>query len=109
MRTLKFIVSGRTLIQDPSCDFTGLFPSENEKLAAEFQFSNEWEDTIKVVAFYSVLGAEYPPQVLDEGNKCIFPTEAVMRPVFRMQLLGEVSGAVIQTNVLSIYQKGGKK
>ena len=109
MRTLKFIVDGRNLIQDPSCDFTGLFPSESEKLTAEFQFSNEWGNALKVSAFYSVLGAEYPPQVLDEEDRCVIPREASMRPVFRMQILGEIGGSIVQTNVLSIYQKGGKK
>ena len=108
MRTLKFIVNGQNLIQDPSCDFTGLFPSEKQELVAEFSFSDEWESGIKVVAFYSVLGKEYPPQVLNEENHCVIPREALIRPVFRMQILGELGGTIIQTNILSIYQKGGK-
>lgn len=109
MRTLKFIVEGRNLVQDPSCDFTGLFPSENQELEAEFAFSNEWKSAIKVVAFYSILGKEYPPQVLNDENHCVIPKEALISPVFRMQILGELGGTIVQTDILSIYQRGGKR
>jgi hypothetical protein len=63
MQTLKFIVDGQTIKPDPECDFSGLVPS----MQAEFTFSKEWESTPKVVAFYSRLGNEYPPQSLKDG------------------------------------------
>ena len=107
MRTLKFVVNGRTLEQDPTCDFSGLFPSADQHIEAEFSFSGEWKHAVKVVAFYSILGEEYPPQVINEENRCVIPPEALIRPVFRMQVLGNLGGTVTSTSTLSIYQKGG--
>lgn len=70
MRTLKFIVEGPVLKPDPECDFSGLVPG----LQAEFTLSKEWTSVPKVVAFYSRLGDEYPPQVLKDGKTCTIPT-----------------------------------
>ena len=42
MRTLRFIVDNEIIKQDPSCDFTGLFPGKNPNIKAEFVFSDEW-------------------------------------------------------------------
>ena len=39
MRTLKFIVEGQIIKQDPSCDFTNLVPGTEGYLRAEFSFS----------------------------------------------------------------------
>lgn len=106
MRTLRFIVHNNTIVEDPSCDFTGLFPTPNQEIQAEFIFSNEWTDRVKVAAFYSVLGTEYPPQIIDE-NRCMIPPEALISPVFRIQILGNRYGLTTSTNTLTIYQRGG--
>ena len=108
MRILKFIVDGKSLTQDPTCDFSGLFPATNQQVKAEFSFSDEWESAMKVAAFYSVLGKEYSPQVINEEKCCVIPQEALKLPVFRMQVLGNFGGTLSATNILSIYQKGGK-
>lgn len=106
MRTLRFIVTANTIVQDPSCDFTGLFPDPNQSLAAEFIFSPEWENRIKVAAFYSVLDTEYPPQIIDE-NRCMIPPAALNSPAFRIQVLGSYYGLPFETNKLTVYQRGG--
>ena len=51
MRTLKFIVEGQIIRPDPSCDFSGLVPGSEGYLRAEFSFSKDWVNTIKVVSF----------------------------------------------------------
>lgn len=108
MRVLKFIVTGKTLEQDPSCDFSGLFPGREDRIKAVFSFSKEWDRAIKVAAFVSVMGTEYTPQVLDDENSCFIPVEALARPVFKMQVLGKRSKTKLETNTLNVYQKGGK-
>ena len=104
MRSLQFIVEGLTIKPDPRCDFSGLVPGTAGYLKAEFSFSKEWTSTPKVVAFYSRLGNEYPPQALKDGRTCLIPAEALQTRVFKVQVLGQ-NGLV--TNKLEIDQKGG--
>ena len=106
MRTLRFIVTANTIVEDPSCDFTGLFPAHDQFIAAEFVFSPEWDNRIKVAAFYSVLDTEYPPRIID-GNRCMIPPEALNSPAFRIQVLGSYYGLAFETNKLTVYQRGG--
>ncbi len=110
MRTLKFIVNQDTITPDPSCSFDGLFPAPNQEIQAEFRFSPDWTGTNipKVAAFYSMLGTEYPPQIVDEENHCMIPPEALTLPTFKLQVLGNFRGKIVTTNTLTVYQKGGK-
>lgn len=107
MRTLNFIVDASSIIPDPSCNFDGLFPGKNEQVRAHFTFSPEWTYSAKVAAFYSMLGKEYPPQVIDKEGSCMIPVEALNLPTFKLQVLGTIRGKIISTNTLTIYQKGG--
>ena len=109
MRTLKFIVNGQTLAQDPSCDFSGLFPGKKDDIQAEFAFSSEWKNRVKVVAFWSMLDKEYPPRVLNSENVCEIPEEVLKRPSFKVQILGKQRGGTFNTNKITIYQRGGVK
>lgn len=108
MRTLKFIVDGKSITKDPSCDFTGLFPENNPELRAEFIFSPEWKSRVKVVAFYSILGKEFPPQVINEEKHCQIPAEALKLPAFCMQILAIDGSSIVSSDPITIYQKGGK-
>lgn len=108
MRTLKFIVDDQIIKQDPSCDFSGLVPGTERYLQAEFSFSSEWNGFTKVAAFYSVLGKEYPPQVLIDGKSCIIPAEALERRVFKIRVIGKKGESKIQTNKVEVRQKGGE-
>lgn len=109
MRTLRFIVDGETIVKDPSCDFSGLFPGTNPDIRAEFVFSPEWESRVKVVAFWSILGKEYEPQLVNEQNLCKIPEEALEKPAFKVQILGKHRGRNFQTNTTIVYQRGGTK
>lgn len=108
MRILTFIVNGKTIEQDPACDFTGLFPGKNDDISAEFIFSPEWDNMSKVVAFWSVMGNEYPPKLLDEYDACDIPVAALQLPVFKLQVLGKHRGNTLTTDCFTIYQRGGK-
>ena len=108
MRTLSFIVDHETLTPDPSCSFDGLFPAPNQQIRAKFTFSADWANVSKVAAFYSMLGTEYPPQIIDEENHCMIPPEALTLPTFKLQVLGNFRGKIVTTNTLTVYQKGGK-
>ena len=106
MRTLRFIVDGETIVKDPSCDFTGLFPKANSEIRAEFVFSPEWNSRVKVAAYWSMLDKEYSPQVLEDDNTCLIPTEALARPAFKVQILGKHRGRVFKTNSVIVHQRG---
>lgn len=108
MRTLKFIVEGQTIMPDPSCDFSGLFPGKNKSIQAEFSFTPEWATRVKVAAFWSMMGAEFPPQKIEENSTCMIPVEALNKPAFKIQVLGKYRGVITPTNSLTVYQKGGK-
>ena len=108
MRTLRFIVDGETIKEDPSCDFSGLFPGRNPDIRAEFSFSPEWNDRVKVAAFWSVLNAEYEPQEIIDDS-CAIPSEALLRPIFKIQILGKKRKRVFNTNKLTIRQSGDRR
>ena len=113
MRILRFLVNGKAIKQDPSCDFTGLFPGRNPNVKAEFVFSNEWENTVKVAAFWSMLDSEYEPQLL-EDDCCIIPEEALSRASFKIQVFGKkrmpaYNSTMLSTNKLTVRQTGGKR
>ena len=109
MRTLRFLVDGETIKQDPTCDFSGLFLNKDSGVCAEFIFSSEWDDKIKVAAFWSTLEKEYEPQPLDSKNICVIPKEALGRASFKIQVLGVRGSDRLTTNKLVILQTGGRR
>ena len=108
MRTLRFIVDGQTVKQDPTCDFSGLFLNKDSGVCAEFIFSSEWNDKIKVAAFWSMLDREYEPQALD-NNTCIIPVEAFSKASFKIHVLGVGGHERFTTNKLVVLQTGGRR
>lgn len=108
MRTLKFIVNGQSIIQDPDCDFSNLVPGTTGYLRAQFKFSNEWAGTDKVAGFYSVLGREFEPQVINPLNTCDIPVEALKGEKFKIQVFG-LKGAdfKLTTDKVTVCQNGG--
>lgn len=108
MRTLKFIVHDQIVERDPECDFSGLVPGTDGYLQASFSFSPEWNGRVKVAAFYSLLGKEYPPQILEDGRTCVIPAEALKRRIFKIQVVGQNASNRLTTNRLEICQDGGK-
>lgn len=104
MQTLYFRVIGRHIELDQKSSLNTLIPGSKEPIMATFSFSNEWRNTTKVVAFYSRMGHEYPPQLLKDGQTCIIPSEVLEKRFFKLKVIGQ-SG--LTTNKLTIDQKGG--
>lgn len=109
MRTLKFIVNGQTIRSDPNCDFTGLVPGSEGYLKIEFAFSSEWSKFTKVVTFWSSLGKEMAPQILEDGKTCMVPNEILSRRIFGIQVIGKKDDFKLVTNKIFVHQEGGKQ
>lgn len=108
MRTLKFIVEGQILKQDPKCNFANLVPGSENYLQIEVSFCREWSDRVKVAGFYSVMGEEFPPQRLSDKNTCMIPAEACQKRNFKIEIVGmKADGSKIRTNKVTICQDGG--
>ena len=108
MRTLKFNVNKQIIERDSKCNFDNLVPGTEGYLQANFSFTPEWNDYVKVAAFWSMLGKEYEPQALDNYNNCMIPTEALKRRSFKVQIIGRrPDGAQLKTNKIPVTQNGG--
>lgn len=107
MRTLKFIVDGQLIKQDPSCDFTGLVPGTEGYLRAEFSFSKEWIGSTKTVMFHSTMGKACPPQLLKDGKTCVIPSEVLRKRVFKISIIGKKANTTLTTNKVEVNQDGG--
>lgn len=107
MRPLRFIVENQIIRQDPDCDFSNLVPGSEGCLLAEFSFSQEWNDCVKVAGFYSSLGKEYEPQVLMDGKTCVIPAEALKKRVFKIKVIGKNNLIKLSTNKVTVHQNGG--
>lgn len=106
MRTLKFVVDGQDISLDPNCDFSGLVPGTEGYLEAKFGFSSEWNGCTKVAAFFSSLGREFTPQVIN-GTACMIPPEALEKSIFKVQVIGKKTDYTIRTNRVIVRQRGG--
>lgn len=108
IRILKFIVDGQIIKQNPNCDFTGLVPGTDGYLAAEFSFSPEWNGAIKVAEFWRGV-KECPPQLLEDGETCMIPAEALKGKKFALRIIGKSKDAPrIATGKIKVRQDGGR-
>lgn len=109
MRILRFIVNEQIIEKDPNCNFEGLVPGSSSRIKAVFSFSPDWNSSVKVASFRSMLGKEYPPQPLKDGYSCIIPPEALARRAFKVQIIGSIKGVgMVSTNKITVEQNGGK-
>ena len=108
MRTLKFIVEDQIIKQDPNCDFSGLVPGSEGYLRAEFALSSEWrEASAIVVSFWSDMGREYQPKVLNDDLTCTIPAEALEKRIFKIRLMGITKDDKrLSTNKVTVEQNG---
>lgn len=109
MRTLRFIVDSQKIKQDPKCDFSGLIPGSQGYLQASFSFSKEWESCVKVAAFFSNLGVEYTPQAINYSNTCMIPAEALKKSIFKVKVIGQRGEYKIETDKVTVHQRGGNE
>lgn len=110
MRTLRFIVEGQIVRQDPNCDFSGLVPGSEGFVQLAFIFSPEWRDCVKVASFWSNMGKEYPPQLIKHDGTCEIPAEALKRKIFKIKVIGKgPDNKTLTTNKVTVSQNGGKR
>lgn len=89
MRTLRFIVEGQIVRRDSECNFDDIIMGTERYLKAEFSFSPEWRNFVKVAGFLTSGREECPPQLLKDGKTCIIPTEALKSPAFSIFIVGK--------------------
>ena len=106
MRYLNFIIDGQIIKKDPDCDFSNIVPGTTGYLIARFTFSEEWDNTVKVAAFWRN-GHECPPQILKDGHSCVIPSEALTSRRFTISVLGKNEKIKLTTNKVEVVQNGG--
>lgn len=102
MRTLDFIVEAQTLAQSPDCDFDDIVAGSVGYLRANFKFSSEWQETIKIARFYR---GEKEHAALLVNNACDIPPEVLTGATFRVQVLGTKGPFTIETNRVLVRQE----
>lgn len=107
MKTLKFNVTGQFITLDPSCSEEDLIPGTNGYMQAKFEFSSDWDNCLKVVAFYSNLGREFTPQLLKADNVCDIPSEVLKRSIFKLKVFGKNPNYELCTDKFTVCQRGG--
>lgn len=107
MRTLRFKVSGQELIRAPGCDFGNIIAGTSGYLLAAFEFGQDWDDTIRVAAFYPYLQSQEVGRLIKDGT-CIVPDEITAYDTFKIGVVGQrENGQRITTNLITIKQERG--
>ena len=75
-RILRFNVNGQEITRDPTCNFAGMVPGTFGYITAEFIFSKEWDDCIKVVGFRSG-SSDCEPKSRQDGRLCVSDDEVL--------------------------------
>ena len=83
VRLLEFRVAGQKIGKKPGCDFSRIVAGSVNYLEAKFHFSDEWNGNVKVAVFVDSNGIEYPA-LLDEGDHCTIPHEALTGKTFKV-------------------------
>lgn len=109
MRVLRFDVNDQIISKDPECDFNNIVPGTSGYLKAEFIFSKEWDNFVKVASFYRN-GRECSAEILEDGKTCIIPSNALVGRRFAIKISGrekDNKNIRITTSMVEIIQNGG--
>ena len=101
-RVLNFNIDAQHITKDPKCDFTKIVAGTCNYLRANFTFSPEWQDCIKVASFWRS-GKEHA--VVIKNNTCDIPSEALVGPTFRVSVTGQRGDYRITTNKIIVRQE----
>lgn len=108
MRILEYNVEKNVINKKPRFDYSGLIPRSGETVCLKFTFTNEWQNTAKVVEFTARNGSEYKPQIL-VNNMCMIPEEALNDYIFYIRVMGKSTDNLLLTEKLAICQNGGAR
>ena len=107
MRTLRFRVSGQELTRAPGCDFSNIIAGTSGYLQTAFEFGPDWDDTVRVAAFYPYLQSQEVGRLIRDGA-CIVPDEITPCDQFKIGVVGQREiGQRITTNLITIKQERG--
>lgn len=107
MRTLRFRVSGQELTRAPGCDFSNIIAGTSGYLQTAFEFDRDWDDTVRVAAFYPRSQDREVATLIQDGA-CIVPDEVAAYDTFRVGIVGQrENGQRITTNLITIKQERG--
>ena len=107
MRTLRFRVSGQELTRAPGCDFSNIIAGTSGYLQVAFEFGPDWDDTVRVAAFYPYLQSPEVGRLIRDGV-CIVPDEITPCDQFKIGVVGQrENGQRITTNLITIKQERG--
>lgn len=107
MRTLRFRVSGQELTRAPGCDFSNIIAGTSGYLQVAFEFDSDWDDTVRVAAFYPHLQDREVATLIRDGA-CIVPDEVAAYDQFKIGVVGQrENGQRITTNLITIKQERG--
>ena len=107
MRTLRFRVSGQELTRAPGCDFSNIIAGTSGYLQVAFEFGPDWDDTVRVAAFYPRLQDREVATLIRDGS-CIVPDEITPCNEFKIGVVGQrENGQRITTNLITIRQEKG--
>lgn len=103
MQVIKFIVLEDKIRIDPECKIEDISKiwHKNMDISAEFSFSKEWNDVVKVAKFTRG-DIEFTPKVLDHGTTCIIPHDAMNGKFFRLCIIGRSLEKELQTNTIIV-------
>ena len=105
MRTLRFQVRSQQISPDPDCDFAGIVPGTAGYLQAEFSFSSEWQDTVKVAEFRRFETSEcYPVKIVN--GRCMIPSEVLTGKTWLLDVVGKRGDMILTTNKCKVRQEG---
>lgn len=103
MRTLEFKIKQQQLTKDPACDFSNIVAGSKNYLRAHFTFSDDWGGCLKAASFWR--GEEEYAVLLDEGDACMIPPEALVGMTFAVTVLGKNGKLEIPTNRVTVRQE----
>ena len=102
MRLLKFNVNAQKITKAPNCDFDNIVAGTSDYLRAQFTFSPEWDDCVKIAQFWRA-GQEHA--VLIENNECDIHPEVLKGATFKVSVLGTRGRYRIPTNKVIVRQE----
>lgn len=84
IRKINFEVNGNLIKSDLKNDtIPKEFLDNGDIVMAEFEFSSDWDNSVKVAQF-SKGNTEYDPQILEHGITCVIPKEVLDGGFFRI-------------------------
>lgn len=104
MRKLKFIVDGQSLKKKTGCNFAGIVPGTSGYLCTTFEFSEDWNGTVRVAEFRKTLHTA-PVSVPIINNECMVPSDVTSGDRWYIKVIGKIGNVIIPTETCRVRQE----